>query len=64
MKQAYTINPSFSAFFHTANLARPSKVRHETTGAASWTLRNVMAYSAALFVVKTRDSGNHFLLMN
>lgn len=64
MKQAFTIDPSFSRFFRTTC---QKTVQPETIGTyvpSGWVLRNIMAYSAALFVAKTSISDSFKLMMN
>lgn len=65
MKQTSTLHHSFSEFFSTT--AVPAKAHYQCgnpNNASRWVLKNLMAYSAALFVAKTKNYGNYSLLLN
>jgi len=64
MKQTFTLHPTFSGFFSTSeSLRRPQQIQTKPS-VSPWLLSNVMAYSAALFVAKTKNYGNYLVLMN
>lgn len=64
MKQTFTLYPSFSGFFSTSKPLKKSQQSQTEPSVSPWLLSNVMAYSAALFVAKTKNYGNYTLLMN
>lgn len=65
MKQTFTLNSSFSHFFSASS---PVLKGHDQTSEGNrispWVFRNLMAYSAALFVAKTKHVGNSSFLLN
>ncbi len=65
MKQTFTLHPSFSEFFSTTvKPADTSRQCGKTNNVSLWVLKNLMAYSAALFVAKTKNFGNYPLILN
>ncbi|NLN95464.1 MAG: hypothetical protein GX128_04755 [Bacteroidales bacterium] len=65
MKQTFTLYPTFSEIFSTKNASEASAQQGENeNNAPCWVLNNILAYSAALFVVKTKNIGNYYLILN
>jgi len=65
MKQTFTLHSSFSEFFSTSSTPAKAQLKEGDINLASfWVLKNLLAYSAALFVAKTKHYGNHSFLLN
>ncbi|MBE0664123.1 MAG: hypothetical protein IH597_16830 [Bacteroidales bacterium] len=65
MKQTITLHSSFSTFFSTGKpLAQAIPTNREVHSASPWVLSNLMAYSSALFVARTKHFGNTSFLLN
>ncbi|HPK05002.1 MAG TPA: hypothetical protein PK908_03835 [Bacteroidales bacterium] len=65
MKQTFTLSPSFSETFSTKKASEASTQQGDNeNNAPCWVLKNILAYSAALFVVKTKNTGNCYLILN
>jgi hypothetical protein len=65
MKQTFTQHSSFSSFFSTSSpLLKAQLQESENQLASFWVLKNLLAYSAALFVAKTKNYGSYSLLLN
>jgi hypothetical protein len=65
MKQTITLNSSFSNFFSASSpVVKDHNQTIEGHHASTWVFRNLMAYSAALFVAKTKHAGNSSFLLN
>jgi hypothetical protein len=65
MKQTITLNSSFSSFFSASSpISRSHSETRDANYTSPWVLKNLMAYSAALFVAKTKHFGNTSFLLN
>lgn len=64
MKQTFTLNTPFSDFFRSAHFKAPLSRNDGAVLPSTWVLKNLLAYSAALFVLKTRSFGEHLMIMN
>jgi len=65
MKQTFTLHSSFSAFFSTSKpLLQATPANREIHSASPWVMSNLLAYSSALFVARTKHLGNTSFLLN
>jgi hypothetical protein len=65
MKQTITLQSSFSPFFSTGKpLAQAIPINKEVQSVSPWVMSNLMAYSSALFVARTKHLGNTSFLLN
>lgn len=64
MKQTSTIYSTFSGFFSNSRGHSETRNLNGNQNVSPWVVKNILAYSAALFVVETKNIGHQSLLMN
>ncbi|MDZ4204398.1 MAG: hypothetical protein U1C46_06230 [Bacteroidales bacterium] len=64
MMQTSTLYPSFSSAYNTSGKAKKSAAHESSTRPSQWVIESLLAYSAALMVVKPKIGPEYFLLAN